>query len=139
MTHYRYKNRKQPENRRHLGELETNKECKERLKIIKKENENLEKLKKEMNAQTGTEFYFGMHKKELKHKNYEKEQQYIEWEIRRIKKKLNEKSKGIHIKFENDRETQGNVESKAESETTMKLKEYLDELRNVKKKYKHTK
>lgn len=137
MAHYRYKNRKQPENRQHLGELETHKESKTRLNKIKKDNEKLTELKREIKAQTGDEFYFGMQKKK-EIKSYEKEIRFIDWETRRIKKKLNEKSRGVHIKF--DEEVEEHKEE-SENETTVKLKGYLNELEDAKVVYKslHTK
>ncbi|KAM0674312.1 hypothetical protein GVAV_002389 [Gurleya vavrai] len=124
MTNFTYKSRKQPESRSHLGPLESKKEALQRLNEIKKTNEKLSNLKTEVETQTGDEFFFAMQRKNEKLDTFEKDLLYLEWEMRRVKQKMNKKSEGVHLRFDKN-ET---LECKKEEDKWFK---YYEELKNI--------
>ncbi|KAM0687903.1 hypothetical protein COBT_000848 [Conglomerata obtusa] len=126
MTHFKYKNRKQPSQRSHLGPLQSSKLTKKRLAEIKSQNIDLEKLKREVAAQTGDEFYFAMERKEIAPADVDKDILYLDWELRRAKKKVGLKSEGVHVRF-------GEESSINHGEGENKWKLYIKKLQMTKK------
>lgn len=126
MTHFKYKNRKQPSQRSHLGPLQSSKLTKTRLAEIKSQNADLEKLKREVAAQTGDEFCFAMERNEMVPADVDKDILYVDWELRRAKKKVGLKSEGVHIRF-------GEETSINHGEGENKWKLYIEKLQMTKK------